>query len=97
MVMLRVELTVTPARVSKDALLDIHGGVRNLAPSKGNTEVWASTLLVNGEPSASWSWAIANGFRDEREFALPPGERVEFCRRLPSSSVLPEPDGTNWC
>jgi hypothetical protein len=89
--MLEVELTVTPTRVSNDTVLDIRGAVRNVAQSEVDTEVWASTLLVNEEPSETWSWAIANGFRDEREFALAPGERYEFRRTLPSSSLLREP------
>ena len=88
---LEVELAVTPRRVWRDTPLDIWGAVRNLGPSTVDTEVWRSLLLVNGEASEIWSWAIANGLRDERELALPPTEQVEFRRTLPSSSVLPGP------
>jgi hypothetical protein len=89
--MLEVELTVTPTRVSNDAVLDVRGAVRNVGQSEVDTEVWASTLLVNEEPSGTWAWAIANGFRDEREFALAPGERYAFGRMLPSSSLFRKP------
>ena len=89
--MLEVELTVMPTRVSNDAVLDIRGTVGNVGQSEVDTEVWASTLLVNEEPSETWSWAIANGLRDEREFALAPGERYEFRRTLPSSSLFRKP------
>ena len=89
MVAFKVELTVTPAHVSDDTLVDICGAVHNLGSSKINTEIWASILLVNGEPCENWSWAIANGLRDEKEFVLLPGERVEFRRTFPSSSIFP--------
>jgi hypothetical protein len=88
---LQIELAVTPARPCGDTLLDIRGAVRNLGPATVDTEVWLSELLVNGEPSDSWAWAIASGYRDEREFALPPGKQIEFGRRFPASSILPEP------
>lgn len=89
--MLEVELTVTPTRVSNDTGLDIRGAVRNVGQSEVDTEVWGSTLLVNEEPSETWSWAIANGLRDEREFALAPGKRYEFGRTLPPSSLFRKP------
>ncbi len=89
--MLTVELTVTPGRASGDTLLDIRGAVRNHGSSTVDTQVWKSTLLVDGIPCERWSWVIANGIRDEREFALPPGEQVEFRRVLLAGAVLPEP------
>jgi len=88
--MLKVKLTVRPVRISNDADLDIRGVVRNAGASTVDTEIWASKLYVNGEPSEGWSWAIANGLRDEREVALPPGEEVKFRRTLPASSILPK-------
>ena len=90
-VSLVVELAVTPARVSGDTPLAIRGTVRNVGSSTLDTEIWASTLLINEKPSENWPLAIANGLRDEKEFALPPGERVEFRRVLPSSSLLSAP------
>ena len=86
-----VELSVEPAKVTGGAELDIRGAVRNLGTEVVDTRVHASRLLVNGEPSDTWSWAIANGIRDERELALPPGEQVRFQRKLPASSVLRRP------
>jgi hypothetical protein len=84
MAMLEVDLSVTPTRVSDDTPLDIRGAVRNLGASEVDTQVFASNLLVNGEPSETWLWSM-NGLHDEREWALPPGERVEFRRILPAS------------
>jgi hypothetical protein len=88
---LEVELSVDPASVSERSQLDIRGAVRNRGALDIDTRIYASDLVVNGAPSRSWSRAIANGISDEREFALPPGERVQFRRLLPASSVLPGP------
>lgn len=65
--------------------------MRNLGSEPVDTKIGASRLLVDGNPSQSWGFAIANGLRDERESALPAGERVEFRRRLPAEAVLPDP------
>lgn len=89
--MLTVELSVAPKQVGKDAQLDIRGAVRNNGSSPIDTRIWNSTLLVDGIPCEHWAWAIANGIRDEREFALPPGEQVVFRRLLPVTSVLLKP------
>jgi hypothetical protein len=89
--MLEVELSVTPASASADTLLDIGGTVRNVGLATVDTQTWASRLLVDGKPSENWAWAIGNGLRDEREFALKPGDLIEFHRSLPASVVLPGP------
>lgn len=85
---LAVKLFVEPARIAGDSELDIGGEVLNTGLATIDTRVSASVLLVNGEPSQNWPLAIGNGIRDERESALPPGEQVEFHRRLAASSVL---------
>jgi len=85
---LDVELTVLPVSDVFSALLDIRGVVKNVGSATIDTEVWQSILLVNGEPSDVWGLAIANGLRDPREFALPPGDTVEFRRSFPSASIL---------
>jgi hypothetical protein len=88
---LAVELAIDPVVVSEHSEFDIRGAVRNLGSRDLDTRVYASALLVNGEPSGTWSLAIMNGLRDEWEFALPPGQRVEFRRLLPASSLLRGP------
>lgn len=89
--MLEVKLAVTPASASADSLLDIRGTVRNLGLSTIDTQIWTSRLLVDGKPSEDWAWAISNGLRDEREFALTPDDLIEFRRTLPASVVLSGP------
>jgi hypothetical protein len=74
--------------VTSGGSLDISGTVTNAGDSTVDTQLATSSLLVNGQASDVWGWAIANGLRSEREFALPPGEQVEFRRVLPSS-LLP--------
>jgi hypothetical protein len=86
--MLVVRLFVEPATVSGDSELSIRGDVLNSGVAEVDTRTHASVLLVDGEPAENWPLAIGNGIRDARELALPPGERIEFERRLPASSVL---------
>lgn len=90
-VSLIVELDASPACALFDSRLEIRGTVHNITAAVIDTDIIRSTLLVNGAASDGWSWAIANGLRDGREFALPPGEKVEFRRTFPSSSILPGP------
>jgi hypothetical protein len=70
--------------------LAVWGAVNNRGKKVVDTELYASQLLVDGETSQTWSWAIGNGTRDEREFALEPLQTVEFSRLLPASSLLPD-------
>lgn len=82
-----VDLVVEPARVTPVTLpeLEISGFVMNAGTETVDTLIHASELLVDGEPSAAWMLAIGSGTRDEREAALPPGERVEFVRVMGGS------------
>lgn len=79
---IRVALTAEPERLTPSTLpsLTIGATVTNLETAPVDLEVPASQLLVDGEPSLSWGFAIANGTRDERECALPPGEHLTFRR-----------------
>src|SRR5215203_5195906 len=83
---LRVELEVDPAEVTPETadIVTVNGAVTNLGDAPIDTRVRYSQLRVNGEPLPSWRLAIGNGARDEREYALPPGERVEFSRVMGS-------------
>ncbi|MGB0122497.1 MAG: hypothetical protein WA419_22075 [Silvibacterium sp.] len=85
---LAVRLLVEPARISQNSELNIRGDVRNTGDAVVDTRIYASVLLVDGKPSENWPLAIGNGIGDERASALPPGERIEFHRTLPASSVL---------
>ena len=89
---LRVELEVDPAEVTPQTadIVTVNGAVTNLGDAPIDTRVRYSQLRVNGEPLPSWGLAIGNGARDEREYALPPGERVEFSRVM-GSGLLRSP------
>lgn len=84
---LRIEVDVDPDEVTPETidLATIRGAVTNLGDETIETHVRMSELRVNGEPLPSWSLAIGNGALDERESALPPGERLEFSRIVGSS------------
>jgi hypothetical protein len=43
-----------------------------------NPDVEASQLMVNGRELERWPFIIANGIRDDRWEALPPGEYLNF-------------------
>jgi hypothetical protein len=88
---MNVDLSVCATRAGGKESLEIRGTVRNTSEQTLDTRVWASSLLVNGEPSMNWALAISNGLRDVREYALPPGESVEFRRILPAASLFPGP------
>jgi hypothetical protein len=84
---LDVELEVDPHEVTLETLdqTTISGAVTNLGTETIDTRVRTSELSVNGESLLSWGLAIGNGARDAREYALPPGERIEFSRVMGSS------------
>ena len=81
---LQVELEVDPVEVTPTTidLATVKGAVTNRGGETIDTRVRHSELRVNGELLQTWGLAIGNGSRDEREYALPPGERVEFARVL---------------
>lgn len=88
-----VELLVVPDRVgSGDEPVSLTAAVANRGASAEPTELHRSRLLVDGEPSWSWEFAIANGARDERELSLPPGERVDTSREFKASTFGPAGD-----
>lgn len=89
---IRVELSVTPDRVSPADLdeLRVRVAVTNESDEPVDLELPSSTLLVDGKPSLNWSLAIGNGARDEREYALPAGESVS-AERVMGGSLVREP------
>ena len=88
---LSVRLTVEPSCLGKNSEVRIRGEVRNVGSVVTPARSESSLLLINGEPAANWPLAIGNGMRDPREFALPPGEQIEFQRTLPASSLFQRP------
>jgi hypothetical protein len=62
--------------------LDVRAVVTNEGEETGDSGIRRSRLLVDGEPSQAWSFAISNGAGDVRERELPPGEQVEARRVL---------------
>mgnify|MGYP001180917126 CR=1 FL=1 len=49
------------------------------------------TLLVNEVESTAWNLAVANGRRDDKWFALPPGEAVSMSWSSLGASLFPAP------
>jgi hypothetical protein len=84
-----VALDVEPTTVSQATLdeLTVRGVITNHGDAAIDTQLIASELLINGQPSFAWGLAIGNGYRDMRETALPPGEQVDFSRVLGKSLV----------
>jgi hypothetical protein len=88
---LSVRLAVEPAHPAQNSGLEVRGTVHNVSGSAIPARSESSLLLINDEPAANWPLAIGNGMRDPREFALPPGEQIEFQRTLPASSLFQRP------
>jgi hypothetical protein len=90
--MLEVRLAVSPSEVAEDALdqLRVHAVVVNRGEEPVDTQLVSSTLLVDGKRNFPWSMSIANGARDAREHALPPGERV-VAERVLGPALVSEP------
>lgn len=61
--------------------------VENRGPSAIDPEIRQTTLLVDGEPSWNWGFALGNGAGTALETHLAPGERVTVERHLPASSL----------
>ena len=56
-----------------------------------NPELHRTELQVNGRRSRAFSSAVSNGRREERWFALPPGESVSMTWSTLGKSLFPEP------
>jgi hypothetical protein len=89
-VAVRLEMSVSPDEIGPDDQLTIRLAAVNDGSETVDPQVRMSRLLIDGEPSMTWSLAIANGAGDMREMALPPGERVEAARQF-GASLLREP------
>jgi hypothetical protein len=81
-VSVRLELSTSPDRIGPEDQVTIRLAAVNDGEDTVDPQVRASRLLIDGEPSMTWSLAIANGTGDMREMALPPGERVEAARQF---------------
>lgn len=90
--MIEVRLAVSPSEVAADAVdqLRVHAEVINRGEETVDTQLVASALYVDGQRNFPWGMAIANGARDAREHALPPGERVSADRVL-GRALVSEP------
>lgn len=84
---IEVGLEVGPGRSEGSTM--ITGRIRNLGDAVVDPQVFASELLVDGQPWLNWRLAIGNGTIDERLVALPPGDEVEFSREVDLSSAGP--------
>jgi hypothetical protein len=86
---LRLEPTVKPERVKPEELesLTVELSVTNENDETIDLQLPSSTLLVDGQRSLSWNIAIANGAREARESALPPGDSITVARVMGSGLV----------
>ena len=89
---LEVQVAVSPDHVGTGDLdgLTVHAVVVNRSDESVDTQLFRSTLLVDGERNQSWGLAIGNGARDAKERALPPGERV-IARRVMGRALVSAP------
>jgi hypothetical protein len=84
-VSVRLEVSATPDRIGPEDQVTIRVAAVNEGSDTIDPQVRASRLLIDGQPSMTWSLAISNGAGDMRETALPPGERVEAARQFGAS------------
>ena len=56
-------------------------------------ELHRTALLVDGAPAIAFGLAVGNGRRDDRWFALPPGESVSMTWSSLGEAVLPAEPG----
>ncbi len=61
--------------------------VANDGPEPIDPGVRRSTLLIDGQPCVSWSFAVMNGAGTTSERHLEPGKQVAIARVLPTSSL----------
>jgi hypothetical protein len=89
---LEVQVAVSPDRVGTEDLegLTVHAVVVNRGNEPVDTELFRSTLLVDGRRNPSWGFAIGNGARDVKERSLPPGERV-IAKRVMGRGLVSAP------
>jgi hypothetical protein len=75
---LRLELLAEPTRLDMKARRDFRIGIAatNLGNRTVDPELHRVRLFVDGRDVLAWNLAIANGRREARWFALPPGETV---------------------
>ena len=52
-------------------------------------ELYQARLLINGQDSLAWSETIGNGRREEKWFALPPGDTVSMSWSTIGRSLFP--------
>ena len=65
----------------------VTGRVRNRSDADVDPQLFASELLIDGEPWFNWRLAIGNGTVDPQLVQLPPGEEAEFSRELDLSRL----------
>jgi hypothetical protein len=87
---LKVDVTPIPDELGRAREpVRLRASVTNLGRDTIDTELYRSTLFIDGEPSFDWGMAIGNGAREPLELELPPGQRVEVDRIL--SGLVKEP------
>jgi hypothetical protein len=87
-----LELYARPSTISAANMDDFLLGfiVRNIGPQVIDPQLDHSELRVNGVPSHDWSMALMNSGREQKWYALPPGESVEGAWGL-ARMLFPQP------
>ncbi|MGH2732934.1 MAG: hypothetical protein ACRDJG_08365 [Actinomycetota bacterium] len=88
-----VKLTAEPLRLTMEERKDfkISIAATNRGDETVDPELHRAQLLINGEDSNVWGLAIANGKREAKWFALPPGETVSMTWSSMGASLFPNP------
>jgi hypothetical protein len=92
-VTLQLRLTAEPTSLTSDTRdrLKLTLSVRNVGMAIVDPELSRTQLLVNGTPSRLFARAVGNGRRENKWFALPPGDEVSMTWSTLGERLLPEP------
>jgi hypothetical protein len=90
---IQLRLIADPLALTMEKLRFFRIGIEatNLGCETIDPELFRSQLLVNGRESEIWRLAIGNGRREEKWFALPPGETVSMTWSTMGVSLFPFP------
>ena len=91
--MIQLSLRAEPASLPVAARdrLQLTLSATNVGMEIIDPELSRADLLVNGERSDAFALAVGNGRREEKWFALPPGDSVSMTWSTLGETVLPGP------
>jgi len=88
-VLLEVDPIVFP--ISDISAFKISISATNRGTEEVDPELHQASLFINGQNSLAWSETISNGRREEKWFALPPGDSVSMSWATIGKSLFPTP------